>query len=52
MKVPPRVVAALVVPVFLKPVSNSPIVSEVLPTRFLLRFKRAPQPFGGSDPLS
>jgi hypothetical protein len=51
-KVPPSLVAALVAPVFFKPVANSPIVSEILPTRFLLRFKPAPKPSGGSDPLS
>jgi hypothetical protein len=51
-KIPPSVLAALVGPVFFKPVSDSPIVSEILPTRFLLRFKPAPKPSGGSDPLS
>jgi hypothetical protein len=51
-KIPPSVVAALVAPVFFKPVSNSPIVAEILPTRFLLRFKPVPKPSGGSDPLS
>lgn len=51
-KVPPSVMAALVAPVLFKPVSDSPIVSEILPTRFLLRFKPAPKPSGGSDPLS
>ena len=51
-KIPPSVMAALVAPVLFKPVSDSPIVSEILPTRFLLRFKPAPKPSGGSDPLS
>jgi hypothetical protein len=51
-KVPPSVMAALVAPVLFKPVSDSPIVSEILPTRFLLRFKLPPKPSGGSDPLS
>jgi hypothetical protein len=51
-KVPPSAVAELVAPVFFKPVSNSPIVSEIPPTRFLLRFKPAPKPSGGSNPLS
>jgi hypothetical protein len=51
-KIPPSVLAALVAPVLFKPVSNSPIVSEIIPTRFLLRSKPAPKPAGGSDPLS
>jgi hypothetical protein len=51
-KIPPSVMAALVAPVLFKPVSDSPIVSEILPTRFLLRLKPAPKPTGGSDPLS
>jgi hypothetical protein len=51
-KIPPSVLAALVAPGFFKPVSDSPIVSEMLPTRFLLRFKPAPKPSGGFDPLS
>lgn len=42
----------LVTPVFFKPLSELSIVSEVLPTRFLLRIKPAPAPSGGSDPLS
>jgi hypothetical protein len=48
-KIPPSVMAALVAPIFFKPVSSYPIVSEILPTRFLLRFKPAPKP---ADPLS
>jgi hypothetical protein len=51
-KVFPSVPAVLVVPVFLKPLANVRIVSEVLPTRFLLRIKPASGPSGGSDPLS
>jgi hypothetical protein len=51
-KIPPSVAVALVAPAFFKPISNYPIVSEMLPTRFLLRFKPAPKPAGGSDPLS
>ena len=51
-KIPPSVIAALVAPVLFKPVSDAPILSEILPTRFLLRFKPAPKPAGGSDPLS
>ena len=51
-KIPPSVMAALVAPVLFRPVSGSPIVSEILPTRFLLRFKPAPKPSGGFDPLS
>ena len=51
-KIPPSVMAALMAPVLFKPVSDSPILSEILPTRFLLRLKPAPKPTGGSDPLS
>jgi hypothetical protein len=50
--IPPSVMAALVAPVLFKPVSDSSIVSEILPTRFLLRLKPAPNPAGLSDPLS
>ena len=51
-RIPPSVMAALVAPVLFRPVSDSLIVSEILPTRFLLRFKPAPKLSGGFDPLS
>ncbi len=51
-KVAPSVPVVLVAPVFSKPLANVRIVSDVLPTRFLLRIKPAPAPSGGSDPLS
>jgi len=51
-KVARGVLVVLVVPVFSKPLANVRIVSEVLPTRSLLRMKPASRPAGGSDPLS
>ncbi|MGD0119196.1 MAG: hypothetical protein ABSD30_14105 [Candidatus Binatus sp.] len=51
-KVAPSVPVVLVTPVFSTPLEDVRVVSEVLPTRFLLRIKPAPRPSGGSDPLS
>jgi len=51
-KVAPSVLVVLVAPVFSKPLANVRIVSEPLPTRFLLRFKPKLTGSGGSDPLS
>lgn len=51
-KVTPGAPVVLVTPVISKPLEDVRIVSEVLPTRLLLRIKPAPRPSGGSDPLS
>jgi hypothetical protein len=50
-KVAPSVLVVLVRPVFSKPLAIR-IVSETLPTRFLLRFKPKLTDSSGSDPLS
>ena len=51
-RVAASVPVVLVTPVFFKPLEDVRVVSEVLPTRLLLRIKPVPRPLGGSDPLS
>jgi hypothetical protein len=51
-KVTASVPVVLLTPVFSVPLADVRVVSEVLPTRLLLRIKPAPRPSGGSDPLS
>jgi hypothetical protein len=46
------VLVVLVVPGFCKRLGNVRIISEVLPTRFLRRFKPSAGPSGESDPPS